>query len=72
MRMITGRIVAVQEERVRLVTESGEVMLLTVSNQAARDVNLKDLTCSQQIVQVEFTGQPNLTSGIVRHITQIK
>ena len=64
MQMVTGRIIVIQEERFRLVTDRGRGLLLTLSHQA--DVTVADLRRWQetgQRVTVYYRGEPNLTSG---------
>lgn len=66
----TGRITIIQEQRFRLVTDDGRGFLLTLSYKAPLELN--DLTRLQRThtrVLVEYTGEPNLTSGIAHRIS---
>lgn len=64
---VAGRIVALQEERFRLLTDSGQVYLLTLGRHAPIDAStLAALHQRQAHVIVGYTGEPNL-SGCVAH-----
>jgi hypothetical protein len=64
-----GRIISVQEQRFRLLTDDGQVYLLTVSPSAMVDnAELADLHRRQARVEVEFQGQPNLAGGVARKL----
>jgi hypothetical protein len=63
--VIQGRIVAIQEERFRLISPEGQGYLLTLSKPAAEQIGeLKSWHRSGTQVEVQFTGEPNLESGI--------
>ncbi|MBV9580178.1 MAG: hypothetical protein JO057_16445 [Chloroflexi bacterium] len=63
---VTGRVIAHQEQRVRLLTDSGQVYLLTVANRAGLDAQeLADFQVRGARLAVRFSGQPNLTGGII-------
>ncbi len=66
---VTGRIVAVQEERFRLMTEDGRTLLLTLPtfSRVGPD-DLKRWHESQRRVRASYTGEPNVVSGVVRSI----
>ncbi len=66
--VVTGRVMAVQEERLRLETETGQNLLLTLGRFARLPADLADLLRSQALVRVTYTGQPNLVSGVVKKI----
>jgi hypothetical protein len=62
---ITGRIVAIQEQRFRLLTDAGQVYLLTLGRHAPLDATtLGELHDRCARVTVEFSGEPNLTGGV--------
>ncbi len=66
---VTGRIVAVQEERFRLMTDEGQTLLLSLPRLSRVGPNdLKRWHASQQRVRAVYTGRPNLVSGVVRSI----
>lgn len=69
--VVTGRILAVQEERLRINTDSGESLLLTLGAFARLPASLGDLQQSQAKVRVVYEGEPNLASGVVRRIELI-
>ncbi len=61
----TGLITAIQEERFRFMTDQGESLLLTLPQDAR--VTRGDLARwldENQRLEVEYTGEPNLTSGV--------
>ena len=68
-RTATGAIIVVQEQRFQLLTDRGQGLLLTLSHTAP--VHIDDL-CRWHVarlpVTVEYTGEPNLTSGIAYHV----
>ncbi len=66
--VVTGRVIAAQEDRLRIALESGENLLLTLGRFTRLPASLLDLERSQARVQVTYTGEPNLTSGIIHHI----
>ncbi len=64
-RSVTGVIAVVQEERFRLVTDSGQAYLLTLHNNlrtSAEDLCRWHKQGTRVIV--EYEGEPNLTSGV--------
>ncbi len=66
---VTGYIVAAQEERFRLMSDSGQTLLLTLANHAP--VGPSDLAqwhTAHIHVRVQYTGQPNLVSGIAHAV----
>ena len=61
----TGLILAVQEQRFRLFTESGQSLLLTLAN--ASRTRYEDLVAwkdRNQPVTVFYTGEPNFARGV--------
>ncbi len=66
--VVKGRILAVQEERLSLETDSGQNLLLTLGRFARLPADLSDLLHSQALVRVTYTGEPNLVSGVVKKI----
>lgn len=66
--IVTGRVVAVQEERLRLLANSGQALLLTLGKNAWLAADLGDLLHTQAPVRVAYTGEANLVSGIVHRI----
>ncbi len=71
-RIATGIIAVVQEERFRLVTDSGQGLLLTLGNNLW--VNSGDLCRWHDQgtrVSVEYEGEPNLVSGVARAIKPV-
>jgi hypothetical protein len=66
-----GVIQAVQEQRFRLMTDTGQSLLLTLHNLASMPTDLGALQRAQAPVQVEYEGDPNLTSGVARKIKLI-
>ncbi len=69
---ITGYVVAAQEERFRLMSDSGQTLLFTLANHAP--IGPSDLTewhKAHTHVWVEYTGQPNLVSGIARAVQPV-
>ncbi len=64
-----GIIVAVQEDRFRLTTLKGVTLLLTLANHAGvRITDLRDWQAAQVQVQVWYSGEPNLVSGVARSV----
>ncbi len=68
MHTVTGVVMAVQEQRFRLMTDSGQNLLLTLHNLARLPASLPELQRSQAPVRVTYQGQPNLSTGIARRI----
>jgi hypothetical protein len=64
-RRTTGRIIAVQEQRFRLQTENGQGLLLTLAVNANIDSqDLHRLRAAQTWILVEYSGEPNLATGV--------
>jgi hypothetical protein len=69
MQTATGRITIVQEQRFRLVTASGQGLMLTLAHNAS--VGAGDLSYfrdSQTPVVVAYEGQPGMSSGVAHTI----
>lgn len=70
---VSGRILSLQEQRFRLLTDSGQVFLLTLSRHAPLDSDrLAELHRGQAHVQVQFTGEPNLSGGLAQNVLDIR
>jgi hypothetical protein len=65
----TGRIIMVQEERIRVLGDNGQGYLLTLAHNAEKG-DLDELLSRRERVVVEFEGEPNLASGMVHRITK--
>jgi formate dehydrogenase major subunit len=63
---VQGRITLVQEQRFRLVTDDGRVLLLTLAHNA--DADLRRLQQSGASVRVEYDGEPNFSSGVAHRV----
>ncbi len=67
---VIGYIVACQEERFRLINESGQTLLLTLAKNAPiGPEDLDQWQAGHVRVRVDYTGEPNLVSGIA-HVVQ--
>ncbi len=68
----TGRILMVQEERFRLMTDAGDTLLLTVPTFARfGPADLKRWRAQNAHVRVTYAGAPNLVSGVARSIKEM-
>ena len=66
---ITGSILAVQEQRFRLLTAGGQVYLLTLAHDAPLEsADLSRLQEQKVEVTVDFDGQPNFKGGVARNV----
>ncbi len=68
-RKLKGRIIVVQEDRFRIVEDSGRGYLFTLSHKAG--INQEDLERFRDAgtrVDVEYEGEPNLASGIAHTV----
>jgi hypothetical protein len=66
---VVGRIIALQEQRFRLLTDAGQVYVLTLARDACLDASaLSALHADQTRVTVDFNGEPNLTGGVARKV----
>ena len=64
-----GSLIVVQEQRFHLLTDRGQGLLFTLAHTAP--VQTDDLCrwyAAQMAVTVEYTGEPNLTSGVAYHV----
>ncbi|MBV9174932.1 MAG: hypothetical protein JOZ81_33130 [Chloroflexi bacterium] len=67
--IVHGRIIAVQEQRFRLMSDGGQSYVLTLAGGAPLDTDrLADFKQSGARVSVRMEGEPNLTGGIARNI----
>jgi hypothetical protein len=68
---VVGRIIALQEQRFRLLTDAGQVYVLTLARGARLDAAaLSALHAKHARVTVDFSGQPNLTGGVARKVLE--
>ncbi len=68
----TGQIVAVQEQRFRLVDQNGQVLLLTLANHAGQsDADLHRWQEAGTVVTVAYSGEPNLDSGVANSVKPV-
>lgn len=69
VRVARGRILIVQEDRIRLKGDDGTVLLLTVPSRHGIGLReLQQLDKTGRPVVIEYEGEPNLGSGVVRSI----
>ncbi len=69
MHVAQGTIAVVQEERFRLITDTGQGLLLTLAHDAPLDEqDLRRLHEANLHVVVEYEGKPNLDSGVAHSI----
>ncbi len=69
MHVAQGTIAVVQEERFRLITDTGQGLLLTLAYDAPLDgADLRQLHQANRHVIVEYEGEPNLDSGVAHSI----
>lgn len=63
--VVTGHITLIQEQRFRLVSGSGRGFIFTVSRKSpVRLAELQRLLRFHTTVQVEYSGAPNMRSGV--------
>ncbi|MFP5213337.1 MAG: hypothetical protein ACLGPL_08160 [Acidobacteriota bacterium] len=68
-KILKGYIVLVQEDRFRIVDDTGRGYLLTLSVHAgASQTDLEHWSLSGERLIVEYEGEPNLESGIAREV----
>jgi hypothetical protein len=68
---ISGRIVALQEQRFRLLTDSGQVYLLTLGRDAPLDASaLAELHARGAHLDVDYTGEANLANGVAHVVRE--
>ena len=69
---VSGRIVAVQEQRFRFAADSGQILLLTLGRHAPLDAAaLVAFKHSQAHLQVDFSGEPNLSGGVAHNLREV-
>lgn len=67
--VLSGYISVVQEQRFRLVTDDGRGFLFTLAHDAPLQLSdLSRLQMTHAHVEIEYTGEPNLTSGVAHAI----
>jgi hypothetical protein len=68
----TGRIEMIQEQRFRLVTRTGQALLLTLAHDASLDAaDLERLHRAGTCVVVRYSGTPNEASGSAHAIAAL-
>ena len=68
-RVLSGHITVVQEQRFRLVTDDGRGFLFTLPHDAPLQLSdLNRLHKTNACVEIEYTGEPNLGSGVAHAI----
>ena len=66
---VVGRIIAVQEQRFRLLTDEGQVYLLTLAAAAGLEPSdLARLQTEERQLTIQFDGEPNLKGGVARKV----
>ncbi len=70
-KQITGRIIAVQEQRFRLMVDDGRGFLLTAAKRSVDLIELARLQNSGEPVRVAYTGEPNLASGVAYSVRPV-
>ena len=64
-----GRIIAVQEQRFKLLTDTGQVLLLTLDRHAPLEAtDLSRMRDERTPVQVDIHGVPNQKGGLARNV----
>ncbi len=72
MRQASGHIIVVQEERFRLLTDTGQGLLLTLAHDAPLEgSDLCRLRDTNTHVLVEYAGEPNVSSGVAHSIRMV-
>lgn len=72
MKTIQGTIVAVQEERFRLVSPEGQGYLLTLAKPISTHTReLETWRSASTLVEVRYDGQPNLENGVAWRIRPV-
>ncbi len=67
---VTGHIILIQEERIRMLGDDGRGYLLTLATDAETE-DLEELLDRKEHVLVEYEGEPDLDSGVVHKIRKI-
>jgi hypothetical protein len=71
-KVLQGRINLVQEERFRLITDSGQAYLLVLAHDSsATQADLRIWMQNDIPVAVEYEGEANTDSGVVHHVQPI-
>jgi hypothetical protein len=72
MKIATGYIILVQEQRFRLVTDAGRGLLLTLARDAGSSAgDLRRWHQTNTRVRVSYEGEPNLESGVTRLVRPV-
>jgi hypothetical protein len=67
---IKGHILQIQEERFRLLGETGQGFLFTLSHKASSTIDDLELWHKEKRpVIVEYEGEPNLESAVARSVS---
>ncbi len=70
---LKGRIVVVQEDRFRMVEETGRGFLFTVSHKAGIEhEDLRRYMGAGVSVEVAYEGEPNLASGVAHSLEPVE
>jgi hypothetical protein len=71
-RTARGEVIAVQEQFFRIVTETGQGLLFTLSHRrTASAANLIHYRDQRTPVEVEYEGEPGLTSAIAHRVQPV-
>lgn len=66
---VAGRVIVIQEERFKLKTDAGDVLLLRLSRSANVDpLELCGFHENDEHVEVEYVGDSNLTNAVARKV----
>lgn len=68
-RTLTGRIIVVQEQRFRVVTDDGRGMVFTLGTFAKTTMgDLARFKAANAPVIVHYTGEPSFASGVAQRV----
>jgi hypothetical protein len=71
--VVLGKISIVQEERFRLVDGDGRALLLTMAASVPLEISdLQHFEREGTEVEVEYSGEPNVTSGVAQRIRALR
>ena len=71
MHTVTGVLIAVQEERIRMIADDGAGLLFTLADGVEAPGKITGLDASNPRVRVEYTGEPNLSIGVAHAVIPI-
>ena len=72
-RYLAGRITAIQEQRFRLATSDGRSFLFTLDRKSRVQLPaVRLLQKSHTPVRVEYSGEPNIDSGIAHSVQPVE